>query len=258
MKSGKVTKRNIVITVCLICVSVLSVAGIYMLQKNYCGVFFYIAAFLNLASLITLIIAAVDVKKRALTLSWFFTIVLTAAALIMAFRRYDGKWFVPVCIADAVSLAGLINNLHKRSVSKDKSGRSGSDGFFKKIASIFKRKNKLKNGKLYLRGKTKTEFVFGNRFRGEDSRRGKKTRAVPRKGKTNNEKIRLAYIKKILEMISCGKPVYPSTTPREASKLRDRGESAELYAAYEKTRYSNGYSASDEITSACLGASSDK
>ncbi|MBQ7714919.1 MAG: hypothetical protein IJT70_03510 [Clostridia bacterium] len=258
MRPAKRNKRNAVITVSAFCFLITLITVWVTYRSEYRGgVLSYAAGFLNFASLITLLIAVLDVKRRALSVSLISTVALTIAALIMAFKGYDGEWFTVVCAADAFSIITLIFGLHKRTLAKGGVKGRGAGGVFGKLASLFKKKkNKYKNGKLYLRGKSKTEFVFGSRGRGRKS--AKKIRANPSKGKTNNEKIRLMYIKRILEMISSGKRVLPSTTPAEASRLRDRGEDGALYSAYEKLRYSGGFSASDEETLACLGTYHEK
>ena len=89
-------------------------------------------------------------------------------------------------------------------------------------------------GKSYVTGQSKTELVISGslsqRLRSLFDRRKK---ADPRRAKTERERIRLAFIKRMLELYRGDVDV--TATPREAS-LIDPG-SEELFSSYEKIRY---------------------
>lgn len=193
--------------------------------------------------------------KLKLAIELLLLVLCTTASIIAAINEAHDLLFFLVPL-DAIIAAKIFSDVHEITKATGVSAPSRLKRFFRKIFKpvIDRFSDKYDWGKKYLSSKGETKFVFDFGIKDKiksifDSR----TRINPKKGKSNGEKVRLMYIKKMLELSASGRDVKESLTPKEASRLLSPGESGELFSVYERVRYENGYKVSGETMKSLAG-----
>ena len=196
--------------------------------------------------------------KRSRIIRIIVDICLLAAAVslliwLKAVKKYSGDW-IPVLYLTVILIGSkLFYDLHgytERYAVKTHSRFKRVVKFFLRpfLSKIEKRKEEKKK---YLKGYTERKFIFRRGRIERKPRFDTRIKANIKKCRTNSEKLRMMYIRKVLELRSDGKDVTPSKTPGELEKMLSKGDNPLLFKNYAKMRYEKDFFVDDKTLAEC-------
>ena len=168
-------------------------------------------------------------------------------------KGYDGGWVTAAVFAVIITVSKLFYDIHEYRCDFGAGKRGRIKRIFKRILRPIISKIEKKKGekKKYLRGSTQREFIFGFGRSGKKGRFDPKIKANLKKCRTNSEKLRMMYIRGVLELRDRGCDVTPSKTPGELERMLSKGDNHALFENYAKMRYEKDFFVDDEILAEC-------
>jgi|GEM_PF-2442949 len=192
--------------------------------------------------------------KLKLIIEAVLFVACTSAVIVLRINGINDFSSHVLFFADAVIVSKILFDIHSLSVMSGVPTSHRIKKLFGRLLKPIAKRVSQREDRKYLKGTTETKIVFslGIKDRMKDLF-DRRTKVNPKRGKNNAEKIRMMYIKRILEFRSEGKSITPSLTPMEAGLLRAPGEDRDLFETYEHVRYEKNFSVSDDAVKKIAG-----
>lgn len=196
-------------------------------------------------------------KKRSRLFRITVDLILSASFLSLLLwlklaKGYDGGWITVLVFAVIIAVSKLFYDIHEYRCDFGAGKRGRIKSIFRRIFRpiISRMEKKKEEKKKFIRGSTQREFVFGFGRSGKKGRFDAKTKANLKKCRTNGEKLRMMYIRGVLELRDRGCDVTPSKTPGELKKMLLKDDNPALFENYAKMRYGKDFIVDDETLAA--------
>ena len=168
-------------------------------------------------------------------------------------KNYKGDWIPVLYFAVILITSKLFYDLHgyteRYAVKTHRRFRRVFRFIFRPFLSKIEKKKEEK--KKYLKGHTERSFIFRRGRSGKKPRFDTRIKANLKKCRTNSEKLRMMYIRGVLELRDRGCDVTPSKTVRELERMLPKDGNRTLFHTYAKMRYEKDFSVDDETLKQC-------
>ena len=194
------------------------------------------------ARILRIVIDAVFIAAEVFLLVWLKFV-----------EKYDGDW-IPVILFSIIITVSKV--LHDTRVYVDRYMVNSRGRLSRVVKFIFrpfltKIEEKREQKKKYLKGRTERKFVFRTGRQEKKPRFDSRIKANLKKCRTNRERLRMMYIRGVLELRADGHDVTPSKTPRELEKMLSKGGNRTLFRTYARMRYEEDFTVDDRSLEEC-------